>query len=56
MNSIEVNKEVLDKIFMKVRVLEGKNLRTAEFQDKDMVKTIINIIDAEIEKERKDEV
>lgn len=50
MNSVEVDEEVLNRIFTHVRLLEGNNLKTGEFSDKDMVKKIIQIIDSEIRK------
>lgn len=50
MNSVEVDEEVLNRIFTHVRILEGNNLKTGEFSDKDMVKKIIQIIDSEIRK------
>lgn len=57
MNSIEVDEEILNRIFRHVRLLEGDNLKTGELSDRDMVKKIIQIIDLEIRKgENKDEV
>ncbi len=50
MNSVEVDEEILNRIFTHVRLLEGNNLKTGEFSDKDMVKKIIQIIDSEIRK------
>ena len=50
MNSVEVDEEVLNRIFTHVRILEGNNLKTGEFSDKDMIKKIIQIIDSEIRK------
>ncbi len=50
MSSIEVDDEVLNNIFISVRILEANNLKTGEFTDVEMVKQIIRIIGREMQK------
>lgn len=50
MSLIEVDENVLNSIFREVRIVEGINFKTGEYDDKDMVKKIIQIIDSNIRK------
>ena len=50
MSLIEVDENILNNIFREVRIVEGINLKTGEYDDKDMVKKIIQIIDSNIRK------
>lgn len=40
----ELDNELERDLFMKIRVLEGENLKTKKYDDRKMVNTIMNLI------------
>jgi len=44
MEKNDINQEILNEMFLEIRLIEGENLKTGKYDDKTMVKLICNII------------
>lgn len=53
MSKYDVDQSLLEELFLKVRIIEGQNLKSGKYDDKQIRKMIMKEIEIAVEKEEK---
>lgn len=51
MNNNELNQNVINRLYSRIRILESQNIKTKKYSDKDIIKIMTKLIQTEVEGE-----